>query len=152
MAEWLWLIFAIGTVLCWGAYAPTIHKGQLGFGGDAWKAILCVGAAYFVLAVLIPVIILKVQGANWSFAREGLLYSSIAGALGAVGAICIVAAMKTGGKPLVVPSIIFGCAPVVNIAVSSIMHPPKNAVSPWLYVGIVVTAIGAGLVLANKPS
>ena len=28
-----WLPFALVTILCWGAYVPTIHNGQMAFGG-----------------------------------------------------------------------------------------------------------------------
>lgn len=151
MSNWLWLLFVAGTVLCWGAYTPTIHKGSMGFEGNSWKAILCVGGAYFVLAVIIPLIILKMQGATMNFPASGLLFSSIAGALGALGAICIVAALKTGGSPLVVPPLVFGCAPLVNIGVSAMMTPPKEAPSPFLFIGIAVLAAGAGMVLYFKP-
>ncbi len=152
MSNWLWLLFVLGTILCWGAYAPTIHKGTLGFENNPWKAILCVGGAYFVLAVVIPLIVLKYQGATMSFPKEGLIFSCVGGALGAIGAICIVAAMKTGGSPFIVPALVFGCAPVVNIGVSTLMHAPKNPPSLWLYVGILIIACGAGMVLYNKPS
>jgi hypothetical protein len=32
------------------------------------------------------------------------------------------------------------------------MHPPKSAPNPLLYVGFLVTALGAGMVLYYKPA
>ncbi len=151
MSNWSWLFFVLGTILCWGAYGPILHKGQLGLEGNPWKAILCVGGAYFVLAVVVPILILRLQGATLSFPLSGTLFASVAGALGAGGAICIAAALKTGGKPINVMPLVFGCAPLVNIAVSSWLHPPEKMLSPFLYLGILCLAVGAGLVMYFKP-
>ena len=150
MSQWTWLWFALGTVLCWGAYAPTIHEGGKHL-GSPWKVILCVGAAYFVLAVVVPLIILRVQGTPLDFNARGTAYASIGGALGALGAIFIVAALRTGGTPLIVPAIVFGGAPLVNVIVSSIYHPPSEKPNPLLYVGFLIAAIGAAMVLYFKP-
>ena len=150
MSNGFWLVFVAGTVLCWGAYGPTIHEGQLAL-RNPWKAILCVGVAYFVLAVVIPIIILKVQGESFHFTPRGTTFASIGGALGALGAIFIVCALRNGGSPFIVMPLVFGGAPLVNVVVTSLMHPPKEAPSPFLYVGFVVAAAGAGMVLYFKP-
>ncbi len=150
MSNWFWLVFVAGTVLCWGAYGPTIHEGQLAL-RNPWKAILCVGVAYFVLAVVIPIIILKVQGESFNFTTRGTTFASIGGALGALGAIFIVCALRSGGTPFIVMPLVFGGAPLVNVVVTSLMHPPKESPSPFLYVGFVIAAAGAGMVLYFKP-
>ena len=38
MSSSLWLLFVAGTVVCWGAYGPTIHEGQVTLGKNPWKA------------------------------------------------------------------------------------------------------------------
>jgi hypothetical protein len=48
--------------------------------------------------------------------------------------------------------IVFGGAPLVNVLVSMLTHPPKTPPHPFLYLGFVMTALGAGLVLYYKPS
>jgi hypothetical protein len=48
--------------------------------------------------------------------------------------------------------LVFGGAPLVNVLYTMATHPPKTAPSPWLYVGFLVTAVGAGMVLYNKPA
>ena len=48
--------------------------------------------------------------------------------------------------------LVFGGAPLVNVLYTIATHPPKTAPSPMLYVGFLVTAIGAGMVLYFKPT
>ena len=49
-----WVIFVAGAVLSWGAYGALLHMGQTQL-GNPLKALLCVGVAYFLIGVLIPV-------------------------------------------------------------------------------------------------
>jgi hypothetical protein len=46
--------------------------------------------------------------------------------------------------------LVFGGAPLVNVLLSMWMHPPKT-VNPMLYLGYVLAALGAGMVLYYKP-
>ena len=57
-----WLLYVLAAIVCWGAYVPTIHKGQLGFGEPKGpiRAFLFVGVAYVLVAVLVPVLLLFV--------------------------------------------------------------------------------------------
>ena len=48
--------------------------------------------------------------------------------------------------------LVFGGAPLVNVLVSMAMHPPRTAPSPMLYMGFLLAAAGAGMVLYYKPS
>jgi hypothetical protein len=48
--------------------------------------------------------------------------------------------------------LVFGGAPIVNVLYSMIVHPPKAAPNPLLYVGFVLASIGAGMVLYFRPS
>ena len=147
-----WVAFALGAVLAWGMYGPALHKGQVLLGSPL-RALLCVGFAYFLLGVLVPVASLATSpGGIGSFPFAGTLWATIGGALGAIGAICIIWAFKSGGLPTYVMPIVFGGAPLVNVIVSAVMHPPKTAPNPLLYVGFLVTALGAGMVLYFKPS
>ena len=151
-----WLIFALGTVCCWGAYGTSIHKANDLFkdpstgAPNPLKTALLVGVAYFFLAVLIPGLIMWKNGSDWSFPGKATMFGLLAGSLGALGAICVIYSMKSGGSPLYVMPIIFGCAPLVNVIVSSIAHPPK-AVNPIFWLGVLVLASGAGMVLYYQP-
>jgi|TARA_B100000749_G_C18215739_1_gene377949 drug/metabolite transporter (DMT)-like permease len=148
-----WLIFALGTVCCWGAYGTAIHKSNVLL-GHGMKTVLLVGVAYFFLAVLIPgIYIMSKQTIDWSFPSKGMMFGLLAGSLGAIGAICVTFAMRpeSGGNPLFVMPIIFGCAPLVNVIVSSIAHPPKDFPSVFFFLGVLVLASGAGMVLYFQP-
>ena len=147
----MWILFVAGAVLSWGAYGVLLHQGQVQL-GNPLKALLCVGVAYFLIGVLVPVAALSAQGAMGNFSQAGLVKATVAGALGAAGAACIIYAFRTGGLPLYVMPLVFGGAPIVNVLVSMSIHPPKAAINPMLYVGFLLASIGAAMVLYFRPT
>src|SRR5713226_3283941 len=149
----VWVMFALGAALSWGLYGPILHRGQVQL-GNPFRALLCVGVAYFLIGVLVPLANLSASpgGVAAGFNAGGSIWATLGGALGAVGAVCIIWAFKTGGSPTYVMPIVFGGAPLVNVLVSMATHPPKTAPNPLLYLGFLMTALGAGLVLYYKPS
>ena len=70
----IWIIFALGAVLAWGVYGVALHRGQVQL-GNPYRALLCVGVAYFLIGVLVPLVDLSVAGrsapASISVARSG---------------------------------------------------------------------------------
>ena len=147
----LWILFALGAALSWGLYGPVLHRGQVEL-GSPMRALLCVGIAYFLIGVLVPVVNLGYSGELHSFTMKGSIAATLGGVLGAVGAVCIIFAFKTGGLPTYVMPLVFGGAPLVNVLFSMWLHPPKTSPNPLLYLGFVLAATGAGLVLYFKPS
>ncbi len=146
----VWVLFALGTVVFWGMYGPTLHQGQVAL-GSPMRALLCVGLAYFLIGVLIPVASLSATGELNGFTSQGTTMATFAGALGALGAVCIIYAFRAGGLPAYVMPIVFGGAPLVNVVVSMWLHPPEAPPNPLLYLGFVMAAGGAGMVLYFKP-
>lgn len=146
---WAW--FVGGAVLSWGLYGVSLHRGQLAI-GNPLKALLCVGIAYLLMAVLVPVATLSSQGELKDFNSSGTLISTAAGALGALGAVCIIFSFRAGASPLYVMPLVFGGAPLVNVIATAIIHPPKTSPNPMLYVGFLLAAIGAGMVLYYRPA
>jgi hypothetical protein len=147
----MWVLFVAGAVLSWGAYGVLLHQGQVAL-GNPLKALLCVGVAYFLIGVLVPVAALSAQGNLGNFNSGGLTTATIAGALGAAGAVCIIYAFRTGGLPVYVMPLVFGGAPVVNVLLTMTLHPPKNPVNPMLFVGLLFASVGAAMVLYFKPT
>ena len=145
-----WVIFVAGAVLSWGAYGALLYEGQVQL-GNPLKALLCVGVAYFLIGVLVPVAGLSSQGALSGFNNNGLIMATIAGALGAAGAACIIWAFKAGGLPFYVMPLVFGGAPIINVLLAIVMHPPKDAPNPLLYAGFLLASIGAAMVLYFRP-
>ena len=148
----LWILFALGAALSWGLYGPTLHRGQLQLGNNSMRALLCVGIAYFLIGVLVPLITLSSRGQLNGFTMNGAIGATIGGALGALGAICIIFAFNYGGLPTYVMPLVFAGAPLVNVLYSMWLHPPKTSPNPLLYLGFVLAAVGGGLVLYFKPS
>ena len=146
-----WVIFVAGAVLSWGAYGALLHQGQTQL-GNPLKALLCVGVAYFLIGVLVPVAGLSAQGNLSNFNSTGLMTATIAGALGAAGAACIIYSFRFGGLPVYVMPLVFGGAPIVNVLVSMAIHPPKAAINPMLFVGFALASVGAALVLYFRPT
>jgi hypothetical protein len=147
------LFFVLCTILCWGAYVPTIHAGQVGFGTKpaALRAFICVGVAYFLISVAVFAYLLLGKPEPLDTTNRGLTLSTLAGVLGALGALGIVFAMMYGGKPIFVAPVVFAGAPIVNTIVSMIWHKPANPPNPLFFVGIILAAIGAAMVLRFKP-
>jgi hypothetical protein len=153
-----WLFFSLLTVGCWGLYGAFLHSGQMGMGDPVngrYKAFLWVGIAYFLTAVIAPLVILLAKGASWSFTSQGVGWSLFAGILGAAGAFSVLLAFGAKGTPAVVMSIVFAGAPVINALYSLIMHPPAGGWGklPLPFVlGIVLAAVGGCLVTLYKPA
>src|ERR1041384_8000711 len=152
-----WLLYALMTVASWGVYGIFLHTGQMGM-KDAvngrYKAFLFVGLAYFLTAVLAPLLVLVVRGADWNYPKGGMLWSLIAGIAGALGAFCVLLAFGAKGTPAIVMSIVFAGAPVVNAVVALLLHPPAGGWGQirWQFMaGIVLAAAGGFLVTLFKP-
>src|SRR2546422_10094554 len=120
-----WVIFVAGAVLSWGAYGALLFEGQVRL-GNPLKALLCVGVAYFLIGVLVPLAGLTSQGALSGFSAAGLITATIAGALGAIGAACIIWAFKTGGLPFLVHPPRFGGAPHRHRVAGKMVPPPRG--------------------------
>ena len=147
----MWMLFVAGAVLSWGAYGAMLALGQSQL-GNPLKALLCVGAAYFLIGVIVPVLALGSQRGLSNFNSTGLINATIAGALGAIGAACIIWAFRTGGLPIYVMPIVFGGAPIVNVIVAMVIRPPQSSINPLMYAGFVLVSIGAWMVLYFRPT
>ena len=156
-----WLSFALLTVASWGVYGVMLHQGQMGMAdkeNGRYMAFLYVGVAYFLVAIIGPIIVLKANGGRldfWNYPPKGLWWTLIAGVVGAVGAFGVLLAFGAKGTPAVVMSIVFAGAPVVNAIYSLIQHPPAGgwgSIKPQFYLGILLAATGGCLVTYFKPA
>jgi hypothetical protein len=175
MERYEWLMYVGLAGLAWGTYVPIIFYGGLELGGRPnarLMAVLCVGAAYFVIGVLLPLVAFISGWQPWPEVNAtGLAFSGLAGVAGAVGAICVIfatkAAVEAGNalepkdanayKVYIAP-LIFGLAPIINVVVSMFWHPKSGdwfhfgvkMPHPLLWVGIILVGAGAALVLYSK--
>ena len=152
-----WLSFALMTVAAWGVYGVLLHQGQMGMADPAngrIKAFLWVGIAYFLTAVLAPLVVMMINHSTWSMPKDGIVWSLVAGIAGAVGAFCTLLAFGAKGSPAVVMAIVFAGAPIVNAVVATLMHPPAggwSAVKPQFILGLLLAATGGFLVTRYRP-
>ena len=144
-----WLPYTLLTVFCWGTYGIFLATGSESMHDPAngrMKAFLFVGIAYFLAAVLAPLLILVLSGANWNYPVKGMGLSLIAGIVGAVGALGALLAFGAKGNPVTVMTIIFAGAPVLNAIIAMIIKPPAGgwgSVPPLFWLGMLM-AIGGG--------
>jgi len=169
--KYTWLFFVAGAVLTWGAYVVTIDHGRTKLAEGlprthlavaAMRAFLFIGLAYCVLAVIVPGLYLAMNkppaGQDPGFNLAGSVLSTVAGILGAAGALCIVfavgSARRSGGAQaaLYVAPLVFAFAPIVNVIISLIWDPPGKMPSPLFFIGLVLAVGGAALVLIYKPA
>ena len=154
----LWIAYALLTVVTWGIYGVFLHNGKTAMTdpvNGGLKAFLWVGIAYMLIAVLAPCALLLANKASWGMPGAGVLWSLVAGVVGAIGAFGVILAFGAKGQPAVVMSIIFAGAPVVNALVAILMHPPAGGWGSlrWqFFAGIVLAAAGGMLVTLYKPA
>ncbi len=136
----------------WGSYGPVLHRGQAGMQGSRLRPLICIGIAYFLIAVLVPLALLVPLGDTGQWNVSGIVWSLAAGGLGAIGALGTILAFTLGGKPFTVMPIVFGCAPVINtLTTLALQETPLSSVSPFFLAGMVIVAVGAATVLAFGP-
>lgn len=138
-------------IVCWGSYGPFLHLGQMRMGGSRLRPFCCVGLAYFAIAVALPLMLLPTGMDGGHYTHVGMLWSILAGTAGAVGALGIILAFNSGGKPVFVMPLVFGFAPVVNTLVSMGLAGTLSQIEP-LFIGSLGTLIGgAVMVLIFQP-
>ena len=158
-----WLPFVILTILSWGTYIPTLHRGQMALGGSGIHAFLMVGVAYVLVAIAVPGLMIARAGSWDVYSPNGMalcILASVSGLACWVHSARWVSCSRwsTVGGP---PSCRRSCLPVRRSSVRSwtplssvamVYHPPENAPSPIFFLGILMAAAGAGLVLAYRPT
>jgi hypothetical protein len=144
-------LFTAMTAVAFGCYGPTLHKGQVAMAGSRLRPFLCVGIAYFLVAVLVPALLLGTAGeaSQWTF--KGTAWSVGGGAAGAIGALGVIMAFNLGGKPIYVMPLVFGGAPVINTFVEVAKNSAWGRIGPLFYAGLIMTAAGAVTVLVFAP-
>lgn len=164
--------FALVTALFWGTYGPILHKGSTYMQSyvpadpsnptlkrplGRMRPFLCVGLAYFVIAVLAPALMIQVVGVErgagiwhgWTF--SGIVWSFAGGAVGALGAFALIMALNNG-TPVQVMPLVFGVAPVISVATGMYLNKTLGQVSPFFFVGMLLVILGAVTILLTAPS
>ena len=140
------------TALCWGAYGPVLHSGQAKMQGSRLRPFLCVGLAYFAIAVIVPIMLTGTfeEPGSWN-SIPGIGWSLLAGAAGAIGALGIIYAFNFGGKPIFIMPLVFGIAPVVNTLTETFSKNLISEVKPEFLGSLAMVICGATIVLVFAP-
>ncbi|MBL8814679.1 MAG: hypothetical protein JNL58_01525 [Planctomyces sp.] len=161
--KWTVIAFVLGAALSWGVYVPVVHEATTKLGSNL-RAFLMVGVAYFLVAVIVPSIFIfllktdptakNVAKLNWD--TPHMLWGIAAGTAGALGALCVIFAVRDAGAigPLIVAPLVFAGAPIINtIASFTIFAHGKKFAAPGglFYLGLVLAAGGMVMVWFNKP-
>ena len=121
--------------------------------GSRLRPLLCVGIAYFAIAVIIPILIMS--GSESGFPKEttlgGWSFSMLAGVFGAVGAFGIILSFTFGGKPVFVMPLVFGGAPIINTIISVMQLGAVGEVPSMFYGSLTTVIIGAIVTLVTAP-
>jgi hypothetical protein len=152
-------LFALCTALFWGTYGPLLSRGHHEMGTEGrLRPFICVGVAYLLVAIIGPIVVMYTTGidkgnglgSGWTF--WGIMWSVLAGAVGALGAFTLIMALGAGGpsSPVYVMPLVFGCAPVVS-AFTSMYLSGNYKISPFFAAGLILVAVGAVTTLITAP-
>jgi drug/metabolite transporter (DMT)-like permease len=162
MPKWvLVLLFVLLAAVSWGVYVPLVHGAAVRLQSNL-RAFLFVGVAYFLVAVLVPSILIFLM--NWdptvkpggspNFNGIPIAWGIAAGVAGAIGALGVIFAAVNAGASgvLYVAPLVFAGAPIINtLATLYYFHPVKTPPDWKFFLGLVLAAAGAAMVMIFKP-
>jgi hypothetical protein len=153
--------FALCTALFWGTYGPLLSRGHHLMGTEGrLRPFICVGIAYLLVAIIGPVVVMytagidKGDGLFHGWTMRGIIWSTAAGAVGALGAFTLIMALGAGGprSPGYVMPIVFGFAPVISTLTTMYMNNLLHKVSPFFAAGVILVIAGAITILFTAPT
>lgn len=161
------IVCTLATAVCWGTYGPLLQWGHNAMGSGRLRPFICVGVAYFIIAIIGPILVMTLTGmesqgglaSGWTNKTgggfSGIFWSLIGGTAGALGALGVILALNFGGQPGYVMPVVFGCAPIVNTAFTMYFtgaYKEIGGVRGGLYfAGLILVAVGAVVVLMFSP-
>jgi hypothetical protein len=152
--DWVWRLLAVAlAIVSWGSYGPVLHNGQAAMHHSRLRPLLCVGLAYFAIAVVVPSMILAEvpEPSLYRHFFSGTLPSLAAGMFGAVGALGIILAFNFGGRPVFVMPLVFGGAPVINTFFAMSTQGLLGEIGAMFLAGLILVIAGAAIVLVLGP-
>jgi hypothetical protein len=161
------VICTLATALCWGTYGPLLQWGHGAMGSGRLRPFICVGIAYFLIAIVGPILLMAVTGmesegglaSGWtnrsSGGISGIFWSLMGGTAGALGALGVILALNYGGQPGYVMPVVFGVAPVINTMFTMYFAGTYKHLEPvrggLYFAGLILVIMGASLVLLFAP-
>src|SRR5262245_40088796 len=155
------VLFALCTAMFWGVYGPLLQRGHHLMGTEGrLRPCICVGVAYLLVAIIGPIVVMYTAGIDrgeglfhgWTI--RGIIWSTLAGAVGALGAFTLIMALGAGGAPstVYVMPLVFGAAPVISTCTAMYMNGLLGKISPFFTAGLILVAAGALTILITPPT
>ncbi len=138
-------------------YGPTLaHARSPQREWGPFKPYVFIGVAYLLIAVVGGMAMMKmVFHDNFDYTGKyfpAMKWGFLAGCLGALGALGLTYSLtKAGGKPSYVMPIVFGGAVTVNAIAAYFSLAPGEKTSPWMWIGMLLVAIGICLTAGHTP-
>ncbi len=154
--KWFAIVCALLVALCWGMYGPTLSNARSP--SKEWgpfKPYVFIGVAYLVIAIIGGSLMMKFAfNDNFDFTGKyypAMKWGFLAGCLGALGALALTFSLtKAGGQPAYVMPIVFGGAVTVN-AIAAYLKFQDADISPMMWVGMMLVAVGICLTAYHTP-
>ena len=115
--------------------------------GSRLRPLICVGLAYFVVAVIVPMGYLRANPLDGM--GSAAMFAFFAGAAGAIGAFGIILSFTFGGKPIYIMPLVFGGAPIINTLIAS--YGMYDKMSFMFISSLTIVIVGAVIVLVCQP-
>src|SRR5262245_4363460 len=96
----MWFVYSALAGLCWGTYVPFVQQGIAGLQRNSLGSFLCVGVAYFLIAVLFPLAMFMTVENPPQWNGYGITFATLAGVAGALGALCVIFANRSAAQVL----------------------------------------------------
>ncbi|MGH9324475.1 MAG: hypothetical protein ACRD21_10775 [Vicinamibacteria bacterium] len=151
MRNYMPILLAVATAVCWGLYGPILGKARVA-DSSAFKPYVAIGVAYLVIAVMGGLVGMWFQGDSFDVGPGGR-WGVIAGALGALGAFTLTLCMFSGGArmPHTVMPIVFGGAVTVTALYTVWSSGGELRAGPMLWVGIGGVLLSVVIITMNTP-
>ncbi len=157
-----WLLFSLGTAICWGAYgmcartavAHTKHDPKNPQEhGSHFQPLFWVSATYGVFGIS-TLLYIAIDGTPDVFTATGAQLGFLTGVLGLAGAAMVIPANSVKGSPGpgVIMAVVFASAAIVNAFSNAIFFPPREGTLPWFYVAVFVLAVSTCFFTRNNPT
>jgi hypothetical protein len=151
MKNYLPIVFAVATAVCWGLYGPVLGKARVA-DASPFKPYVGIGVAYLVIAVVGGLLGMWYQGDSFDVGAGGK-WGVMAGVLGALGAFTLTLAMFSGGAriPHTVMPIVFGGAVTVTALYTLWSSGGELRASGMLWLGILGVLVSVVIITTNTP-
>jgi hypothetical protein len=161
------IVCTLATAVCWGTYGPLLQWGHSAMGSGRLRPFICVGVAYFLIAIVGPIMVMMLTGmenegglfSGWMNKEKGtfsgIFWSLMGGTAGALGALGVILALNYGGQPGYVMPVVFGCAPIINTLFTMYFTGAYKTIAglqgSMYFAGLILVAVGAVVVLVFAP-